>query len=408
MRFVFPFFRPFVLMTIMAWGSSFVASAQDRAFVLCEGAQDFYSGDILESPRVGAIDLTQEEPGFEVLHVFEGQGFASDLVVNADGTELYVAADDVVYRLDAQTGSVLAEQPLQGARRLALEGARLFVSRGDYDPMTWTSVPFDHYLVALDAESLAWDAGWVADGAAGPAWASEGLCVDNGGLFVGINNAFAYGEEVGLIGRVDLVSGAYSEVDLGEDGLNPVHLFAAEGGGVVSVNARQYDGTSLSRREEGGAVMTAVVADVTAGCGAAAWHDGGVLYQVYGEAGFRKADGQSLEAAEGWTGNGNPVYSMAIVPQGQALLGMTDFATSGSVELWGLDGDMVWSLEVGISPGRIVVVSGTSDVPDVSAPRGTVVGTFDLLGRPMASGATGMAIQLWSDGRVTKTFRTAD
>lgn len=382
-------------------------AAQDRAYVLCEGAQDIYSGAIMEFPRVGFIDLSAEEPVFEVLHVFEGLGYASDLLFDGAGSVLYVAADDVVFRLDATTGAVLAEQALQGARRLALDGGRLFVSRGDYDPLTWASVAFDHYLVALDAETLAWDAGWEADGTTGPAWATEGLCIHDGGLFVGVNNAFAYGEEVGLIGRLELETGNYSEVDLGEAGLNPVHLFVAEDG-VVSVNAQQYDGTSLSRREPDGTVSTVAVADVTAGCGAAAMHEGGVMYQVYGEGGFRKADGQTLEALEGWEGNGNSVYSMAMVEGNRAVLGMTDFSTTGHVEFWHLEDGLLWSCEVGVSPGRMVVSSPVADVPSLSEDRGEVVGAFDVLGRPLSLDAPGFSIQLWSNGSVTKAFRTAD
>ena len=62
--------------------------------------------------------------------------------------------------------------------------------------------------------------------ARGQDWATEGICVNNGGIYVAVNNAFAYGEEVGRIGRIDLETGAYTEVDLGPEGLNPVHLFA--------------------------------------------------------------------------------------------------------------------------------------------------------------------------------------
>ena len=43
-------------------------SAQgDRAFVICEGAQDFYSGEVLQAPRLGVIDLDVEEMEFEEL-----------------------------------------------------------------------------------------------------------------------------------------------------------------------------------------------------------------------------------------------------------------------------------------------------------------------------------------------------
>ena len=271
----------FVLAAVLFLTSG-VQAQGDRAFVLCEGAQDFYSGEVLESPRVGVVELDAEAPEMEVLHVFEGHAYATDLILSTSGDDLYVAAEDTVYRLDAEAGTVLASQPLQGARRLFEAEGRIYVTRGDYDPETFGSVAFDHYLVALDADDLSWQAQWAAASGEGPGFASETMCLMGTVLHIAINNAFAWGEEVGLVGRLDLSTGAYEEIDLGEEGLNPVHILpAAEG--VVTVNARQYEGTSLSRVEPAGSVLTAVVADATAGCGAAAMVGEELVYQVYGK-----------------------------------------------------------------------------------------------------------------------------
>jgi len=385
-----------------------VTAQGEKAYVLCEGAQDFYSGEVLEAPRLGVVDLSAETPEFSVLRVFEGHSFAADLVLDAAGEAIYVAAEDTVFKLDAESGDVLAEQALEGARQLLIHEDQLFVTRGDYDPLTWGSVEFDEYLVALNADDLTWNAGWQADGIAGPNWASEGLCLSGDAVYVGVNNAFAYGEEVGLIGRVDLTTGDYSEMDLGPEGLNPVHVLATGDGAVVSVNARQYDGTSLSRCESTGAVLTATVADVTAGCAAAAWHDGGVLYQVYGEAGFRKADGATLDALEGWSGNGGAVYAMASLSEDRFLLGTTDFATTGVLEMWDLSSGFQWDLPVGVAPGSIAVAgSVTSSVPALSSGPKVLVATYDLMGRAHAFGQ-GLRIEQWSDGTVTKKFQLTD
>lgn len=380
--------------------------AQDRAYVLCEGAQDFYSGEVLESPRIGVIDLSAPTPSFEVLRVFEGHSFAVDLTLSEDASMVYVTAEDTVFKLDAYTGEVLAQQALDGARQVYLEGDRVFVTRGDVDPVTWGSVEFEHYFVALDAQDLSWNSGWSAAGNAGPAWASEGMAVSNGGIYVAVNNAFAFGEEVGRIGRIDLTTGGYTEADLGPDGLNPVHLFAGDDGAVVSINAQQYDGTSLSRWDGATDAATEVVADVTAGCGAADWHEGAVLYQIYGEGGFRKADGGTLEALEGWNGNGGSVYTMSVLSPDQTLLGTTDFATEGVVELWDFETGLQWAVPVGISPGKIAVAFSTNAIVETTGRR-TLIGTVDLLGRPHASG-NGMLLHQWSDGTVTKELRLTD
>lgn len=396
---------------LLAVGLPLDSDAQERLFVLCEGAQDFYSGEVTESPSLGVIDLEAAVPEFSVLRTFDGHAYATDVLLAEDGMSLFVSAEDTVYRVDAWTGEILAEQALQGARKLAVHGDRLYVSRGDYDPLTWTSIAFDEYLVALDAQSLSWEAGWQADGAAGPAFASEGLCVQEGALFVAINNAFAYGEEVGLVGRLDLESGQYEEVDLGSDGLNPVHLFAHPEGGVITVNAQQYDGTSLSRWSEG-APLTVTVADVTAGCGAAAWKDDGVLFQVYGEGDFRKADGATLTEVEGWSGNGMSVYSMVLSGDNRVALGMTDFASTGHVELWDFEQGIQWSAVTGVAPGRMVLSQGFSSVGEFVSGRERVAEqAYDLLGRPLdgAQAAPGaLTLIRWSDGTVTKEFRTRD
>ena len=383
-------------------------SAQgDRAFVICEGAQDFYSGEVLQAPRLGFIDLDAEQMEFEELRIFDGNAFTTDFILSETGEELYVSAEDTVYRLAAEDGAILASQPLDGARRLFLSGDRLYVTRGDYDPVTFGSVPFDQYLVALDATDLTWQADWSAEGGEGPGYAAEAMCVVGDVLHIGINNAFAYGEEVGIVGRLNLATGEYSETDLGADGLNPVHVLPAAGG-VITVNARQYDGTSLSRLETSGSAFTEVVADVTAGCGAAAIVGDEVVYQVYGEGDFRKADGATLDSSGTWPGNGISVYSMAVRPSGEVLLGHTDFATYGEVELRSGDGDLLGSVTTGIAPGVIRVAPSASAVAEVPDEIAEEVSRFDLLGRNVEANSSGLQVVLMSNGKAHLEWRSAD
>ena len=136
--------------------------AQDRAYVLCEGAQDFYSGEVLESPRIGVIDLSAAAPSFEVLRVFEGHSFAVDLALSEDG---YIGVcgrrghcfqAGTLSRVKCSRNSPSMER----ARCICRETA-VYVTRGDVDPATWGSVEFEHYFVALDAQDLSWIAGWA-------------------------------------------------------------------------------------------------------------------------------------------------------------------------------------------------------------------------------------------------------
>ena len=349
-----------VLLSAMTAGAFSPVNAQ-QVLVLCEGAQDFVSGEVLESPRLGRFDASAEFPEFEVLHVFDGHAFAVDACLTPDGEEVWVSAEDTVYRMDVETGEILAQQAMEGARQLLLHEDRVYVTRGDFDGQ---AVLFDAYLVALDAQTLTWEADWAADALIGPAFSTEAMAVVDGVLHIGINNAFAWGEEVGLVGRLDLETGAYSEVDLGPEGLNPVHVLDM-GDAVVTVNARQYEATSLSRVTSDTEAVTATVAATTAGCGAAARWGEDVVFQVYGEGEFRKADGVDLTESGSWPGNGSAVYSMAVADDGRVLLGNTDFVSSGEVEIRGADGTLLYAVSTGIAPGRIVIAPTASAVGDM-------------------------------------------
>ena len=136
------------------------------------------------------------------------------------------------------------------------------------------------------------------------------------------------------------------------------------------------------------------------------------MFQVYGEGDFRKADGTTLAEVEGWSGNGNSVYSMVLSGANAVALGMTDFATSGHVELWDFDQGIQWSVITGIAPGRMVVSQGVSSIGEPVGNGGRVaVQAYDLLGRSMDGVRPEpgiLSLIRWSDGTVTKEFRTQD
>ena len=393
---------PLALLLVLSSSAAF----GQQVFVLCEGAQDFTSGDILESPRIGWFDASESAPTFEVLHVLEGSAFAVDAILTPDGQELYVSGEDVVLRLDANTGEVLAQQDVEGARQLLLHDGRVYVTRGDYDPETFSSVVFESYLVALNAETLAWEADWAADPLMGPAFAAEAMALVDGVLHIGINNAFAWGEEVGLMGRLHLETGAYDEVDLGPEGLNPVHVLDM-GDAVVSVNARQYEATSLSRVTAGSDPLTVNFAATTAGCGAAARWGDDIIFQVYGEGDFRLAEAAGLTEVGTWAGNGMSVYSMAVTADNRVMLGNTDFVASGSVEVRDADGQWLSTVVTGVAPGRIVVAPTANGVGSLEADSrlNDVVSRHDVMGRPVTADQGGLQLLRLADGRVLKVFQ---
>ena len=163
------------------------------------------------------------------------------------------------------------------------------------------NMDLDSYLMWLDLETL--DPVGNLSVSEGPAYATEGLVVYDEKLYIGVNNAFDWGNEVGLVGQYDPFTDEYVEWDLGAEGKNPIHLFA-QNDQIISVNNRDYASTSLSWIAIGDEEATThIVAESNAGCLAAVMtSDGELRYQVSGEAAVRQAEPSGFDRLQrsGW------------------------------------------------------------------------------------------------------------
>jgi len=99
---------------------------------------------------------------------------------------------------------------------------------------------------------------------------------------------------------------------------------------------------------------------------------------------------------------------MAVQSGGDILLGTTDFATYGEVEVRTGDGDWIATVPTGIAPGVIRVTGTTSEVADVQLTVADEVARYDLLGRPIEDAASGPQVVVMSDGRARLEWRAAD
>lgn len=380
---------------------SFTAQSQDvnRVLVLCEGGFYFETGEVIEWPTLGVY--TEADGSYEVLKTYVGHHFASDMIV--DGQDLYVAAEDTVYHYNVNSYDLIASQPVDGARKLAIWNDALLVSRGDFDSATWEPVAFDSYLQWFDRADLSWMG--ESPTSNGPAYSGAGLVVEGNTVHMIINNGFDYGMEVGLVGHIDLTTGEYSETDLGPNGLNPIHLFASEQG-LVTVNTMQYASTSLSRVSGGGAT-TELVADVSAGCGAAALWNEQLVFQVSGETTVRLHGTLDLSPAGSWGAGETPFYSMASSEEwDRVYAGTTDFVNVGGVHVYTLEGALLDSFSTGLAPGCFALVAGPnaiSETIDSQLPR-IEVARYDLMGRTISMGesksenSAGWVVVRYSDG----------
>lgn len=363
-------------------GMAFATSAQaylHQVFVLNEGWSDWQTGEVLVQPTLGVYDPALNV--YETVASIEGAGFISDAILTNGA--LFVAADAQILKYDADSHELLASAEVIGVRKLAERDGMIYVTRGEVDEFGM-NLPLDSYLQWFHANDLTW-AGELTT-VNGPAYATEGLAWSDDRLYIAVNNAFDWGNEVGFIGEWDATTDAYAEFDLGEEGKNPNRLFA-DNGQIITVNNRDYGSSSLSSVMTGtGTVQTHAVADATAGCLAAAVFQGELKYQITGENAVRTSALDGLDESSTWLDDAPAFYGAAIDPvSGHWYGSVTDYTTYGLVEIRDEEGGIVGSFDCGVSPGVICMdVRNASDVLSVAL--GAVnrySGKYDLMGREM-------------------------
>jgi hypothetical protein len=357
-------------------------------------------GGSMETPSVGVYNPT--EATFTQVMEFEEAEFTTDVII-ADGAA-FAAADNMIYRFDLDTYEVEASIEMEGVRKLAYYDGSIYATRGEFDSETWGSVEFETYFVWFNAETLLWEGELPATEGVG--FDAEDLVIKNGVAYIAINNAFTWGDEVGLLGVYNIESGEYTEHDLGEEGKNTVHLKVTENE-VLMVSNTDWSATSLSRVElpslgaAEASVNTMTVAGVSSGCNAASLIGDELVFQIEDEIGMRKASISDLTpAAEMWGPATDVYYSMAVSPvNGDVYATVTNFIDEAEVQILDVDGTLISSFQAGAIPGgmafdvRTVVGITHLDMFEVSR----VVGEYDLMGRVWAKGNKGVKIETMSD-----------
>ncbi|MBO74434.1 MAG: hypothetical protein CMD33_04085 [Flavobacteriales bacterium] len=372
---------------------AFSAQAQlylHQVFVLNEGWSDWQTGEVLVQPTLGVYDPALDV--YQTVLTIEGAGFISDAIISNGA--LFVAADGQILKYDADSYELLASAEVIGVRQLAERGGMIYATRGDVDEFGM-NLPLDSYLQWFHADDLMW-AGELTT-ANGPAYATEGLAWSGDRLYIAVNNAFDWGNEVGFIGEWDMTSDTYTDFDLGEEGKNPNRLFV-NNGQIITVNNRDYGSASLSEvMTSNGTVQTHAVADATAGCLAAAVFEGELKYQITGENAVRTSALGALNESTTWLDDAPAFYGAAIDPvSGKWYGSVTDYTTYGLVEIRDEVGGLLSSFDCGVSPGVICMdVRNASDISSIAGDSESAVqGDFDLLGRgiPNLQGRNGWFI----------------
>jgi hypothetical protein len=335
-----------VLLTVGLFLSVF-AQAQNyvhQAIILNEGYFDYQTNEILVPVTIGSYNPANQT--YQVVDTLEGMRFGSDVLI--DGNFYYVAADSKIFKMDLNTHQELASANCPGVRNLGIYQNKLIATRGEY------LTTYDSYLHVYDATNLSLIA--ALDTVQGPKWAAQNIVVDGSSAYIAVNNAYEWGNEKGIIGKLDLNNLTYgSEVDLGPDGKNPDNMFASNGI-IYTVNNKDWSGASVSKLPIGSTIPTTTnISSAITGCGTSALRDDKLVYQISMESTLNEFDLSLMNNVGPLSGHTINYYELAQEPiSGNLYASETDYFSFGKVHLFDAQNNELSNFDAGVSPGTIV------------------------------------------------------
>jgi hypothetical protein len=331
-----------VLLLISAF--AFSQNYLHKVLVLNEGYFDYQTNQIIDPVTIGSYDPSTQI--YSVVSTLNGMRFGSDLII--DGNFYYVAADSKIYKMDLNTHQELASVVCQGVRNLGVYQNKLVATRGEY------LTTFDSYLHIYDANTLSLIQ--AIDTISGPKWASQNIVVDGSIAYIAINNGYEWGNEKGLIGKLNLDNLSYgNEVDLGPDGKNPDNLMKS-GDFLYTVNNKDWSNASVSKVAlNGSSNATINLQSAATGCGTSALRDDKLVYQISMETTLNEFDINLMNLSGPISGHSINYYELAQEPvSGQLYTSETDFFSFGKIHIFDDNNTELSNFNVGISPGTIV------------------------------------------------------
>ncbi|MCE2712208.1 MAG: T9SS type A sorting domain-containing protein [Cryomorphaceae bacterium] len=323
-----------------------IVSAQNylnQVVIINEGYFDYSTSTIVEPVSVGVYN--PQTSTYSEVNTITGMRFASDAIIAGD--EYFVAADQKILKYDLNTHALLAETTYPGVRNLAFVNGKIVASRGEY------LTTYDSYLHVFDAADLS--SVMAFNTTVGPQWATQNLIVDGNYVYVAVNNGYEWGNEKGIIGRLDMTTLTYgNEIDLGPDGKNPDNLVKLNGF-LYTVNNKDWSGSSISKVALDGSLnQTVNIASASTGCGTSALRDSKMVYQISMESVLNEFDVSGMNNVGPLAGFDQNYYELAQEPvSGHMYTSVTDFFSSGEVRVY--DGNtLLSSFAVGVSPGTIL------------------------------------------------------
>ena len=365
----------FFFSTIILTSQSYVK----QVFVLNEGYFDYTLNQIVEPVTVASYDPLSST--YTVIDTLNGARFASDLVI--DDHFMYIAADNMLYKYDKDSYTLITSQQIDGNRKIAIWNDKILVTRGDYDNVTFQPILYNSYLQIFDKTDLSFYL--EIDTISGPKWATQNLIIDNDKAYVAINNAYEWGNEKGLVGVIDLNTFSYlNEIDLGPDGKNPDNMMK-NGDKIYTINNKDWSGMSISEIDlSSGSVSTMNQSSISTGCGTSCMRDGRINYQISLDTLLYEWDVLSQSTANQLNGFNKNYYDLAVDTINNLLYASsTDYFSYGNIDIYDHNNMLISSFQCGISPGTIVfdIESNITSVNDINKLEEINLNTFDISGR---------------------------
>ncbi len=315
-----------------------------QALILNEGYFDYQTNQIIDPVTIGSYNPANQT--YQIVDTLEGMRFGSDVII--DGNFYYVAADTKIFKMDLNTHQEVASVSCPGVRNLGIYQNKLVATRGEY------LTSYSSYLHIYDASTLSLIQ--AIDTVQGPKWATQNIVIDGSSAYIAVNNGYEWGNEKGLIGKLDLSNLSYeNEVDLGPDGKNPDNLVKL-GGFLYTVNNKDFSGSSISKVAlDGTSNSTVNLAAASTGCGTSALRDDKLVYQISMETSLIEFDINLMNTNGPIAGHTLNYYELAQEPvTGQLYTSETDFFSFGTIHIFDDNNNELSNFNAGISPGTIV------------------------------------------------------
>ena len=315
-----------------------------QALILNEGYFDYQTNQIIDPVTIGSYNPANQT--YQIVDTLEGMRFGSDVII--DGNFYYVAADSKIFKMDLNTHQEVSSVSCPGVRNLGIYQNKLVATRGEY------LTSYSSYLHIYDASTLSLIQ--AIDTVQGPKWATQNIVIDGSAAYIAVNNGYEWGNEKGLIGKLDLSNLSYgNEVDLGPDGKNPDNLVKL-GGFLYTVNNKDFSGSSISKVAlDGTSNSTVNLAAASTGCGTSALRDNKLVYQLSMETILNEFDVNVMNSSGPVAGHTLNYYELAQEPvTGQLYTSETDYFSFGKVHIFDANNNELSNFNAGISPGTIV------------------------------------------------------